>query len=199
MKTCGIVGQPEIADSSCADRGSGRTSTVVTGAPTARRASSARPELPQAMKLGVPFMKSDDRLGLDDALDPVAKLVLHSTLPLVRDSQLVDRPVGERLLRARRRRAGAGRRARARRRPASRRRPGSGRPCRSGRGRRARRRPGRPAGGGSRDDRPPRDIMPAGKEAARGRLRGGCRRGRRSSGADERLARARASENGFRR
>ena len=33
-------------------------STVVTGAPAARSASSARPELPHITNCGVPFMKS---------------------------------------------------------------------------------------------------------------------------------------------
>ena len=57
-KTCGIVGQPEIADRSCRICGSGRMSTVVTDAPARRSASSARPEFPHMTKDGVPFMKS---------------------------------------------------------------------------------------------------------------------------------------------
>jgi hypothetical protein len=57
MKICGIVGQPEIADSSWRIWGSGRTSTAVTGAPAARRARSARSELPHITSCGVPFMK----------------------------------------------------------------------------------------------------------------------------------------------
>jgi DtxR family Mn-dependent transcriptional regulator len=56
--TCGIVGQPEIEESSCRMRGSGRMSTVVTGAPAACRACSARWEFPHITICGVPFMKS---------------------------------------------------------------------------------------------------------------------------------------------
>ena len=56
--TCGIVGQPESSDSSCRIDGSGRMSTAVTGAPAARNASSARPELPHITNCGVPFMNS---------------------------------------------------------------------------------------------------------------------------------------------
>jgi hypothetical protein len=52
-----MVGQPESAESSCRIRGSGRTSTAVTGAPAARSASSARIELPHMTNCGVPFMK----------------------------------------------------------------------------------------------------------------------------------------------
>jgi hypothetical protein len=58
MKTCGIVGQPESADSSWRIRGSGRTSTAVTGASASRSARSARSEFPHITSCGVPFMKS---------------------------------------------------------------------------------------------------------------------------------------------
>jgi hypothetical protein len=57
-KTCGIVGQPDRLESSWRKLGSGRMSTAVTGAPAVRSAARARCELPQATKLGVPFMKS---------------------------------------------------------------------------------------------------------------------------------------------
>jgi hypothetical protein len=57
-KTCGIVGQPEIAESSCRMRGSGRMSTVVIGAPAAWSACRARIEFPHITICGVPFMKS---------------------------------------------------------------------------------------------------------------------------------------------
>ncbi len=57
-KTCGIVGQPESADSSCRMAGSGSTSTVVTGAPASRSARSARSELPHMIICGVPFMNN---------------------------------------------------------------------------------------------------------------------------------------------
>jgi hypothetical protein len=57
-KTCGIVGQPESAESSWRIWGSGRMSTAVTGAPAARNASSARWELPHITNCGVPFMNS---------------------------------------------------------------------------------------------------------------------------------------------
>jgi len=57
-KTCGIVGQPEISESSCRIAGSARTSTPVTGAPASRRARSARSELPHMINCGVPFMNT---------------------------------------------------------------------------------------------------------------------------------------------
>ena len=57
-KTCGIVGQLESAESSWRMAGSGRTSTAITDAPAERSASSARAELPQSTRSGVPFMKS---------------------------------------------------------------------------------------------------------------------------------------------
>ena len=57
-KTCGIVGQPEIDESSWRILGSGRTSTVVIGAPAACRACSARCELPHMTICGVPFMNT---------------------------------------------------------------------------------------------------------------------------------------------
>ena len=53
-----FVGQPESAESSSRMRGSGSTSTAVTGAPARRSASSARCELPHITNCGVPFMKS---------------------------------------------------------------------------------------------------------------------------------------------
>ena len=56
--TCGIVGQPDWAESSWRIAGSGRMSTAVTGAPARRNASSARRELPHIAICGVPFMKS---------------------------------------------------------------------------------------------------------------------------------------------
>ena len=55
-KTCGIVGQPDCAESSWRIAGSGRMSTAVTGAPARRSASSARIELPHMAICGVPFM-----------------------------------------------------------------------------------------------------------------------------------------------
>jgi len=56
MKICGIVGQPESAESSGRICASGRMSTVVTGAPARRSASSARVEFPHIALCGVPFM-----------------------------------------------------------------------------------------------------------------------------------------------
>ena len=56
--TCGIVGQPESADSSCRICGSGSTSTVAIGAPESRSARNARSELPHITRSGVPFMKT---------------------------------------------------------------------------------------------------------------------------------------------
>jgi hypothetical protein len=58
MKTCGIVGHPDSADSSWRIRGSGSTSTAVKETPVARRASSARAEFPHMTKSGRPFMKT---------------------------------------------------------------------------------------------------------------------------------------------
>jgi hypothetical protein len=56
MKICGIVGQPESAESSWRICASGRMSTAVTGAPARRSASSARIEFPHMTLCGVPFM-----------------------------------------------------------------------------------------------------------------------------------------------
>jgi hypothetical protein len=53
-KTCGIVGQSEIAESSVRIAGSGRMSTAVIGAPAFHSAWSARSELPHAGRSGVP-------------------------------------------------------------------------------------------------------------------------------------------------
>jgi hypothetical protein len=58
MKTCGIVGHPDSAESSCRIAGSGRMSTAVTGAPAVRKARNARSELPHMTNCGVPFMNS---------------------------------------------------------------------------------------------------------------------------------------------
>ncbi len=54
--TCGIVGQLETAESSWRIRGSGSTSTAVTGDPARRSASRARIEFPHMTNCGVPFM-----------------------------------------------------------------------------------------------------------------------------------------------
>src|SRR3972149_4301712 len=54
-KTWGIVGQPEISESSWRIRGSGRMSTVVIGAPTAWSAFSARDALPHMTISAVPL------------------------------------------------------------------------------------------------------------------------------------------------
>ena len=56
-KSCGIVGQPESADSSWRMRGSGRMSTAANGVPMACSAATARAEKPHAGASGVPFMK----------------------------------------------------------------------------------------------------------------------------------------------
>ena len=64
-KTCGIVGQPESAESSWRIAGSGRMSTVVTGAPARRSASSARIELPHMAIFGRALHEQGDGLALD--------------------------------------------------------------------------------------------------------------------------------------
>jgi hypothetical protein len=56
--TCGIVGQPEIAERSSRIRMSSSTSTAVIGAPARRSAPSARSLLPHMIASGVPFMNS---------------------------------------------------------------------------------------------------------------------------------------------
>src|SRR3954454_21399466 len=57
-KSCGIVGQLEIADSSWRIRGSGRMSSAAYCTPSAFRAAEERIEKPHAGWSGVPFMKS---------------------------------------------------------------------------------------------------------------------------------------------
>ena len=91
--TCGIVGQPEIADSSWRICGSGRMSTAVTGAPARRSACSARSELPHMTNAGVPFMKMRDVRAVDDFLDLVG--VAHAG-SLRLDPEFVDGAVGQR-------------------------------------------------------------------------------------------------------
>ena len=54
--TCGMVGQPEIAERSSRICVSSSTSTAVIGAPARRSAPSARSELPHMIASGVPFM-----------------------------------------------------------------------------------------------------------------------------------------------
>ena len=55
--SCGIVGQFEMADSSCRIRGSGRMSTAAKDAPSESRYCTVRAENPQRGCSGVPFMK----------------------------------------------------------------------------------------------------------------------------------------------
>src|SRR6187200_264429 len=90
-KTCGIVGQLDTAESSCRIRGSGRTSTAVTGAPAARSASSAREEFPHMTNWGVPFM---NRATSSDWI--TFSICSRSSLtPFRLDAQLVNRAIAE--------------------------------------------------------------------------------------------------------
>jgi hypothetical protein len=57
LKSCGIVGHCEIADSSWRMRGSGRMSTAVKGVSSACSIATVRAEKPHAGASGEPFMK----------------------------------------------------------------------------------------------------------------------------------------------
>src|SRR4029453_15356234 len=94
-KTRGIVGQPERLESSWRKRGSGRMSTAVTGAPAGRRAERGGCELPQATKLGVPFMKS--ATGSVSMISLIWSPSVIGALSSFRlDPELVDRAIRER-------------------------------------------------------------------------------------------------------
>ena len=80
MKTCGIVGQPESADSSCRISGSGRTSTAVTGAPALAQRLQRPLGVAAHDELWRAFHEQRDRLGLDHVLDPFAQLVFIRSL-----------------------------------------------------------------------------------------------------------------------
>ena len=126
--TCGIVGQPEIAESSWRIAGSGRMSTAVTGAPAARSARSARSELPHMTNCGVPFMKSaTGSLSMTVWIRSRSSLIRFLSWRFAVHGWF--RPA--KAPQARRSRAGAARAAAARRTEAMRPSPGSGRrrPC----------------------------------------------------------------------
>ena len=91
--TCGIVGQPEIADSSWRIAGSGSTSTAVTDAPARRNASSARPELPHITNARCALHEDRDVRAVDHLFDLVPSSSCRS---LRLDAQLVDSAVGKR-------------------------------------------------------------------------------------------------------
>ena len=78
MKTCGIVGQPESADSSCRISGSGRTSTAVTGAPALAQRLQRALRVAAHHELRSSLHEQGDGLGLDDGLDPFAQLGVHA-------------------------------------------------------------------------------------------------------------------------
>ena len=94
-KTCGIVGQPEISDSSWRIAGSGRTSTAVTGAPALAQRAQRTVGVAAHDELRRSLHEQRHRLVVDDVLDPFAQLVAHASLRL--DSKLVDGAVAQRL------------------------------------------------------------------------------------------------------
>jgi hypothetical protein len=63
MKSCGIVGQFEIAESSWRMRGSGRMSSAAYSTPSALSAADVRIEKPHAGCSGTPFMNSITRFS----------------------------------------------------------------------------------------------------------------------------------------
>ena len=83
-KSCGIVGQPEIADSSWRMRGSGRMSTAAKGEPVACSARDRAGREAARGRVGVALHEEDDvvladRLG-DRAADRVVGLLAHGVL-----------------------------------------------------------------------------------------------------------------------
>ena len=73
-KTCGIVGQLEIAESSWRISGSGRTSTAVIGAPDRAERLERPLRVPAERLLRRALDEDRDGLGVDDGLDPVVQL-----------------------------------------------------------------------------------------------------------------------------